>query len=144
MCIGGGTGWAYLNGWLDELRFSKNIARYVGGSDGATYFTPETTAYAPYGVDSQSKYGPIYDYTYAPFLTTAAGAQDWGDKWLYRSQGLMRAVSLTIPFNLFLEPNYTIRYVTKTSDILYEVTSVMHRGSESACYTTLEAGTTLA
>ena len=39
----GENGSAYMNGWIDEFRFSKGIARWT------TNFTPPTSAYAPAG-----------------------------------------------------------------------------------------------
>ena len=92
---------------------------------------------------SQTNHGKIYTYNYASFLTTAAGAQDWGDKYLYRSAGNLRAISLTVPFNLFLEPNYTIRYVDRTTDRQYDIGSVTHRLGEREAITIIDAATTL-
>jgi hypothetical protein len=122
---------------ISTMEFLRNQIEVEYGSAGATETRNDTT--------SQTSYGIIYDYTYAPFLAAAASAQDWGDKSLYRVAAEMKAVSLTIPMNLFIEPNYTLRYRDAMTDQIYEVGMVMHQGSSEGfeCQTVVEIATTL-
>jgi len=137
LAIGRQNAASYLHGWMDDLRITKGWARYT------TDFTPPTSAAEITRTDTPYLYGLTYTYAYAPFLTAAAQADDWGDKWLYRTQGTMKAVSLTIPLNLFIEPNYTLRYVSRVDDRILEVINVTHRGYDRHATTILELGTTL-
>lgn len=122
---------------ISTMEFLRNQIEVEYGSAGAT----ETRNDA----DSQTSYGIIYDYTYAPFLAAAASADDWGDKSLHRVKGEMKAVSITIPMNLFIEPNYTLRYRDAMTDQVYETGMVMHQGSSEGfeCQTVVEIATTL-
>jgi hypothetical protein len=131
---GGLSAGQYLNGWLDEFRVSKGVARWTSN------FTPPA---APYSPSEEPGYGVFYDYNYAPFLSTAAGADDWGDKANYRTKDLMRAISLTIPHNLFVEPTRVLRFAARLSDARYETGMVMHQGDENHSVTVVEAATTL-
>jgi hypothetical protein len=124
----------YFNGWLDEFRVSKGVARWTSN------FTPPT---APYSPSEEPGYGVFYDYNYTPFLSTAAGADDWGDKANYRTKDLMRAISLTIPHNLFVEPNRVIRFAARIYDRRYETGMVMHQGDEGHSVTVVEAAATI-
>lgn len=74
----------YLNGWLDEVRISKGIARWT------TNFTPPTKSYSPIQIDTvQSKFGGASGLFNQGYLTIPAssdfpsGRKDFTlDEWL--------------------------------------------------------------
>ena len=120
--------------FIDTVEFLQNQVEVEYGSAGLTEIRDNSA--------SQTDWGKIYEFTEAPFLTTAAGAQDWGDKWLNRTKDAFKGESIAVPFNLFIEPNTTIRIVGPLKDQTYEVINVMHRGNEREQITVFEGGTT--
>jgi hypothetical protein len=125
---------------ISTVQFLANQIEVEYGAAGLTTIRDDSA--------SQTIHGVVYDYSYAPFLTLLADAQGWGDNWLSRSATTMKAISMTMPANLLIEPNYMIRVIGKTWDRYYETGMVMHRGSTlrspPEAVTIVEAATTLA
>jgi hypothetical protein len=121
---------------LSTLQFLQNAAEVEYGSGGSTVTRNDT--------NSQALWHIFYKYVYAPFLSAAADANDWGDKILNQTVNPLNAITFTVPFTLALMPNYTVGYYARTFQKTYEISTVQFRiRPPRLCHTKVTAATTI-
>lgn len=89
----GNTDWAInggstLNGWIDEFRLSKGIARWTEN------FTAPTVAYTNPSQGYVGGYGRMVRYMCAPWITDATTARNY--KYLNRTVNPLRVIEIIV------------------------------------------------